>query len=62
LRLQFVPASGSNLPIHLIFYRPNLPRVLPSPQPQPTPVPVPEPVKPVPEPVKPALEFDDIYK
>ncbi len=60
LRLQFVPASGSNLPIHLIFYRPNLPRVLPSPQPQPTPLP--EAVKPTPETVKPSLEFDDIYK
>lgn len=60
LRLQFVPASGSNLPIHLIFYRPNLPRVLPSPQPQP--IPVPEPIKPIPEPAKPALEFDDTFK
>jgi len=56
-KLQFVPASGSNLPVHLIFYRPaNLgtagaqPQPLPSSPAAPTPAPltVPGPLEPAP--------------
>jgi hypothetical protein len=37
-QLQFVPASGSNLPVHLVFYRPaNLPFAPAQPQPLPLP-------------------------
>lgn len=38
-RILFVPATGSNLPVHLIFYRPeNLPEHLALPIPKPLPV------------------------
>ncbi len=55
-KLQFVPASGSNLPVHLIFYRPaNLGSAPAQPQPLPTaPVaPTPAPLT-VPAPLEPA--------
>ena len=55
-QLQFVPASGSNLPVHLIFYRPaNLPFAPAQPQPQPSsPLPTVPPANPSNKPLEPA--------